>query len=142
MRELLDRFDVLRGMRAIGVALVVLVLTVGVALAAAPSSHPGNVGSHGQGHGPQASVGADESEAPEGSESPDGSETDENRAGDGAHGALVSAAARMDTPAGFRNHGAFVSCIAHMKNVTLDTIDWSSVTPASCTAAAPGNSDH
>ena len=49
MRELLDRFDVLRGMRAIGVALVVLVLTVGVALAAAPSSHPGNGGSHGQG---------------------------------------------------------------------------------------------
>ena len=49
------------------------------------------------------------------------------------HGALVSAAAKMPTPPGFRNHGAFVSCVAHM-NVTLATIDWATVTPAACAA--------
>jgi hypothetical protein len=30
----------------------------------------------------------------------------------GDHGDLVSQAAQMDTPDGFRNHGAFVSCVA------------------------------
>ena len=29
----------------------------------------------------------------------------------------------LATPAGFKNHGAFVSCVAHM-DVTLVTIDW------------------
>src|SRR4029079_7580123 len=54
------------------------------------------------------------------------------------HGALVSAAAQMPTPDGFRNHGAFVSCVAHMKDATLATIDWTTVTPEACAAAKPG----
>ena len=44
----------------------------------------------------------------------------------------------MVTPAGFRNHGAFVSCVAHLKDATLATIDWTTVTPEAC-AAAKGN---
>jgi hypothetical protein len=52
------------------------------------------------------------------------------------HGALVSRAAQMDTPAGFANHGAFVSCVAHMKDVTdAATFDFSTVTVESCAAA-------
>jgi len=50
----------------------------------------------------------------------------------------VSAAAQMPTPDGFRNHGAFVSCVAHMKDATLATIDWTTVTPEACAAAKPG----
>jgi len=50
-------------------------------------------------------------------------------------GALVSTAAGMETPAGFANHGAFVSCVAHMKDMTLATIDWTKITPESCAAA-------
>jgi hypothetical protein len=41
----------------------------------------------------------------------------------------------MATPAGFANHGAFVSCVAHMKDVTLATVDWTTITPESCAAA-------
>jgi hypothetical protein len=37
----------------------------------------------------------------------------------------------MPTPAGFANHGAFVSCVAHL-DVTVATIDWTTVTPAFC----------
>jgi hypothetical protein len=33
-------------------------------------------------------------------------------ADDAAHGDLVAQAAQMETPAGFKNHGAFVSCVA------------------------------
>ena len=39
----------------------------------------------------------------------------------------------MPTPAGFPNHGAFVSCVAHMgKDVLASTIVWTDVTPESC----------
>ena len=46
----------------------------------------------------------------------------------------------MPTPAGFPNHGSFVSCVAHL-DATLATIDWTTVTPASCgiTATQPGH---
>ena len=47
------------------------------------------------------------------------------------HGALVSTAAQKPTPSGFPNHGAFVSCVAHM-NVSAAGFDWTTVTPASC----------
>ena len=41
----------------------------------------------------------------------------------------------METPAGFANHGAFVSCVAKMKDVTLADVDWTTITPESCAAA-------
>jgi hypothetical protein len=46
----------------------------------------------------------------------------------------VSAAAQMETPAGFANHGAFVSCVAHMDG-TLATVNLSTVTPQACADA-------
>jgi hypothetical protein len=64
------------------------------------------------------------------------------------HGALVSAAAQMETPvftaAGatqFANHGAFVSCVAKIKSMpvgfTGTTADFlATVTPETCAAAA------
>lgn len=63
----------------------------------------------------------------------------------GAHGALVSQAAQMDTPvvagaAAFKNHGEFVSCVAHMKSlpagVTDATAFLSTLTPAICAEMA------
>ena len=121
-----------RRFRGIGVAVAAVALTAGVALAAAgPANlHLAPAGAN----GPAATREPDESEAPEGSEAPDA-----NGASGDAHGALVSAAAQMTTPPGFANHGQFVSCVAHMKGVTLATINWSTVTPTSCAAAAPGD---
>ncbi len=126
MTELARRF------RGIGIAVAALALTAGVAFAAAgpATQHLDLAGAN----GPATSHQPDESEAPEGSEAPDA-----NGASADAHGALVSAAAQMTTPPGFANHGQFVSCVAHMKGVTLATINWSTVTPASCAASAPGD---
>ena len=143
--------DLLRRFRGLGIALVVLAMSAGVVLAAAPLAQPSTS------HGPNAedpSAGdedasdapaseAPESEAPdreapesEAPETPDAADKQDAETDDGgAHGALVSAAARMTTPAGFRNHGAFVSCVAHLKDATLATIDWTFVTPEACAAA-------
>lgn len=131
MAELRHRF------RSVGIALTVLAITAGVAFAAAgPGSSHASL---------TAATGADASETPEGSETPDGTETPEGsetpdtaEASTDTHGALVSAAAQMVTPAGFANHGAFVSCVAHMKDATLATIDWSTITRTSCAAAGHG----
>ena len=73
-------------------------------------------------------------------EAPDAAGTDGTGNTADNHGALVSRAAQMPTPAGFANHGAFVSCVAHMKTlpagVTAATFDFTTVTVASCDAAA------
>ena len=65
----------------------------------------------------------------------DAPEADEGGAPEGTHGALVSAAAAMDTPDGFANHGAFVSCVAHMKGDSTG-VDLSTVNTDTCAAAA------
>ncbi len=44
---------------------------------------------------------------------------------------MVSAAAQMETPEGFANHGAFVSCVAHLTGI----VDPATVTLEQCTAA-------
>jgi len=124
MVELIER---LRPLRAVGIALIVVVASAGIVLAASGGAH-GPANAHA--HGPTASEQADESESP-----------DESGAPGDAHGALVAAAARMPTPNGFRNHGAFVSCVAHLKGATLATIQWSTITPASCAATAPEGSE-
>jgi hypothetical protein len=126
MLALLER---LRPFRAVAIAIIVLVVSAGIVLAASGGTH-GSANSHAQGHGPTASGEPDESDSP-----------DESGAPQDAHGALVSAAAHMTTPAGFRNHGAFVSCVAHLHDVTIATVDWSSITPASCGAKAPESSE-
>jgi hypothetical protein len=136
--------ELVRRSRGLGIAAVVLALSAGVALAASgPANlHPFLTGPNGADATEAAETAeptdAPESEAPEASEAPN--VPDAGGAPTDTHGALVSTAAQMPTPAGFSNHGAFVSCVARMKNVTLGTINWSTVTPASCEAARPGKS--
>jgi hypothetical protein len=143
--------DLIRRFRALGIALVVLAMSATMAFAAAPHLLP--TSSHGPVAAEDPSQGdqGDESEAPETdapetdapeteapeTEAPDTQDTGtaDAQANTDTHGALVSAAAAMPTPAGFANHGAFVSCVAHMKDATLATIDWTTVTPESCAAA-------
>ncbi len=153
--------DLIRRFRGLGVALVVLALSAGAVFAAAPQLVP--TGSASPLATDQPTQGADEdqteapeteepSEAPETQEPTDAPETeaptnalapDATGAPQDTHGALVSAAAQMTTPVGFANHGAFVSCVAHMKDMTLATIDWTTVTPESCAAAkAAGKANH
>jgi hypothetical protein len=144
--------DLFRRFRGLGVAIVVLALSAGVVFATGPLASPS---SHAQPNAEEPSEGADEdaSEAPETEEPSDDTDEDASEApeteapevedaddADAAanednHGGLVSAAARMDTPEGFANHGAFVSCVAHMKDATLATIDWTTITPEACAAA-------
>ena len=151
--------DLIRRFRALGIALVVLAMSATMAFAAAPhllltSSDGPTAGESSEGdQGEQADQGdqdeqGDEADAPEAdapeTEAPETEAPDTGDAGTAGaaantdtHGALVSAAAAMPTPDGFKNHGAFVSCVAHMKDATLATIDWTTVTPDSCAAANP-----
>ncbi len=148
--------DLIRRFRGLGVALVVLALSAGAVFASAPpfapSSHA-NPAAQPPSHLDEGQLPEDPTEAAETEDPTDAAETeapeipdvaeptdqpeaDATGAPQDTHGALVSAAAQMDTPAGFANHGAFVSCVAHMKDATLASIgDWSSVTPDTCAAA-------
>ena len=74
----------------------------------------------------------DEAEAPETDAPEDASATD-------THGSLVSQAASMETPAGFDNHGQFVSCVARMNHghedpdaTPAEPVDLSALTPEDC----------
>lgn len=78
---------------------------------------------------------AEEPEAPEADAPADESTTD-------THGSLVSEAAQMETPAGFANHGAFVSCVARMNHghedpdaAPAEPVDLTTLTPEDCAAA-------
>ena len=57
---------------------------------------------------------------------------------DGTHGALVSEAAQMETPDGFVNAGAFVSCVARMNRgqlgpeFDLSGLELAALTPDDC----------
>ncbi len=148
--------DLIRRFRGVAIAIVVLAMSAGIVFATGPLAQPSG------GHTPNAedpSTGTDEdaseapeteapeteapeTEAPETEEPSEDADTDKDADAEAAegdtHGALVSAAAQMETPEGFRNHGAFVSCVAHMKDATLATIDWTTVTPEACAAAKPG----
>lgn len=115
-----------RRLRSLLIALAVLALSAGVALAGraihptqAPATGP-TVGQGDQGDQGEAEDG-DEAEAPE-TEAPDADEaeapeTDAPEAESAGehpdnHGKLVSEAAGADTPAGFDNHGAYVRTVA------------------------------
>lgn len=141
--------DLLRRFRGVGVALVVLAMSAGVALATSPHLQPAsntspNAETPTDGADEDADDGDQGTETPEAPEAADEDATDatdtEEAPNPDSHGALVSAAAKMQTPAGFRNHGAFVSCVAHLKDATAATIDWTTITPEACAAAKPGKS--
>ena len=140
--------NVTRRLRGPGIALVVLALSAGVAFAGStglPANTagvtPANADKPATEEPTEATETQEPTETPEAPEvqAPTTQDAPDTTASD-AHGALVSAAAQMVTPAGFANHGAFVSCVAHMKDMTVATIDWTKVTPESCGAAtAPAN---
>lgn len=138
----------LRRFRGLAIAIAVLAISAGVVFATAPSVAPTSAPTAGQPTSeptakPAASPDEDEAteapkatEATETPEAPDAAETpdaNESPATD-AHGALVSAAAQMETPVGFANHGAFVSCVAHMDG-TLAPAQLSTVTAETCAKA-------
>jgi hypothetical protein len=146
--------DLIRRFRGLAVALVILALSAGAVFAATPVLRPTAV--------PQPQVeevpSEDPSEEPSASPDEDGDEdtdddadedTDEDPSeepsaspdedgdedADGPsdnHGAVVSAAAKAETPAGFKNHGQFVSCVAHMDVADPSTFDPATVTPEAC----------
>lgn len=148
MSFLLSRF------RGLGIALAVLAISAGAVFAAAPPmtpvSHDG-ITSQSQADDPSESPSespeASESESPSASPSespaisPDASPaaSPSESASPDNHGALVSTAAQMPTPSGFPNHGAWVSCVAHM-NVSVNTVDWTTVTPDFCGITPTGSS--
>ena len=123
-----------RRFQGAAIALVVVAMTTGVAFATSSS----NAGWHRDETSVSDPSDAPDSEAPE-SEAPESEAPDESGAPTDTHGALVSTAANMTTPDGFANHGAFVSCVAHMKDVPAASFDWSTVTPESCAAASGQN---
>jgi hypothetical protein len=141
--------QLIRRFRGLGVAIVVLALSAGVVFAAAPPFVPVSSNAN-----PAAHPGSDkEDPTEEPTEDPTDEPTEEpteeaptlvapvaaptdaadsTGAPEDTHGALVSAAAHMDLPDGFPNRGSFVSCVAHMKDVTVATIIWTDVTPEAC----------
>jgi hypothetical protein len=130
--------DATRRFRGPAIALVVLALSAGAVFAGSAGSTalPTRVASD----TPLAAekTASDEAteeptETPE-SQTPDAAGASADSAPQDTHGALVSKAAQMVTPAAFANHGAFVSCVAHMKDATV-TFDLTTLTPASCAAA-------
>lgn len=140
---------ILRRFRGLGVALAVLAISAGAVFAAAPSMTPASSHASDQAKSQvnhahptdsaEPSESADPSESPDPSESaepsdstaPAGSPEAAGSPNPDTHGALVSTAAQMPTPSGFPNHGAFVSCVAHM-DVSATNFDWTTVTPAMC----------
>jgi hypothetical protein len=156
--------SILRQFRGLAIALAVLAISAGAVFAAAPSltltaSHNRDQATTAQGltvdasESAEPSDSAEPSESVEPSESPDpsesvapsqspdasGSPAPSESASPDNHGALVSTAARMPTPSGFPNHGAFVSCVAHL-DASAQGFDWSTVTPESCGIAQPSAS--
>lgn len=143
--------SLVRHVRGLGIAIAVLGISAGAVFAGVVPSVMSPVSSN-------SNFTADKSHSPDPSETPEASETPEpsdsaspsdsltpsvspaaaESPNPDTHGALVSTAAQMPTPSGFPNHGAFVSCVAHL-GTTLATIDWTTVTPASC-GVTPGSS--
>lgn len=118
----------MRSLRGLGVALAILTLTAGAALASHPL--PGPAG-NGLGHAPGLGVAAEaagktvppgweaelvmpaedeEIQEPAEEETEEPAEDEEGT--EDNHGATVSEAARGETPDDWRNHGAYVSAVA------------------------------
>jgi hypothetical protein len=132
--------QLLRRFRGLAIALAVLAISAGAVFAGAPhfapatapvaqsepaaepTASPSEDGDEDQDEDSESAETPEATEAPEGTE--DGAPTD-------THGFMVSAAAQMETPADFANHGAFVSCVAHLTEV----VDPATVTFEQCTAA-------
>ncbi len=141
--------DLTRRFRGLGIAFVVLALSAGAVFATSPAlpsqasdtarTAVDKVGADDGSEAPESEApesDAPESEAPE-SDAPKVDAPASDNAPSDNHGALVSGAAQMDTPEGFPNHGAFVSCVAHMKDVSAVGFDYTTVTPELCGITTP-----
>jgi hypothetical protein len=148
-----------RHIRGLIVALVILLFSAGIVFGArslptvsgAPvsaqnESDNGDENAAEETDEPDASESTEPSEAAEPSETPESAaeaETPESAAeadtAGGDHGAIVSEAAQMPTPDGFKNHGAWVSCVAHMTKVPVaadaPALTLADITPDACAAA-------
>jgi hypothetical protein len=139
--------QVIRRSRGLLIALVVLGLSAGFALAARPMPEAAADGlaTAAAAAGKTVPVGnpgvedptqGTETEDPE-AEDPE-TEDPEATVEDGAHGDLVAEAAQMETPDGFANHGEFVSCVARMNHghepaeEPSEPVDLADVTPELC----------
>jgi hypothetical protein len=140
--------QLVRHVRGLAIATAVLAVSAGAVFASAPGLHNASSPLAGAPGGtataepaatpqptgtPEANGTAQQAEQPETAEptaTPAAESPDPSPAAD-THGALVSAAARMATPAGFPNHGAWVRCVAHLDG-TPATLDLATVTPAQC----------
>ena len=139
-----------RHIRGLIVALVILLFSAGIVLGArslptvsgAPvsaqnESDNGDENAAEETDEPDASESTEPSEAAEPSETPESAAEAETAGGD--HGAIVSEAAQMPTPDGFKNHGAWVSCVAHMTKVPVaadaPALTLADITPDACAAA-------
>jgi hypothetical protein len=110
-------------LRGLAVALVVLALTAGAVLAGDPppaADHGLDNAAERSGHEvlPVGAESDEELDEETDEDAPEADEQSEHENGD-THGALVSEAAQMETPAGFDTHGAFVSCVARMNRGQL-----------------------
>lgn len=128
-------WELARHLRGMAVAVVALAITAGMVLAGGPMPEAAADGLE------TASDAAGKTVPVANEPQPANEEADEesDEASD-AHGAVVSGAARMETPDGFRNHGHWVSCVARMPHGAGATpIDLDAIDPESC--PAPGNGD-
>jgi hypothetical protein len=150
--------NVARHARGLIIAIVVLLLSAGLVLAAkampAASSHGLETAAEAAGHAVPVRAGQSdeqtglaeedgevgeepEAEAPEAEEP---ASDDADAAAAGAHGAIVSEAAQMETPEGFANHGAWVSCVTHLTKLPVEEgaepLTLADITPEACAAAA------
>ena len=117
MTQLLRRF------RGLAIALAILALSAGAVFAGAPRVIPnGAPVSFDEPADPPSTDedgDADEGEQGEDEDTDQDEDSDEDAdaaSGDeeGTHGAFVSQVAQSETPEGFENHGAYVSCVAHV----------------------------
>jgi hypothetical protein len=145
-----------RRFRGVLIAVVVLGLSAGAVFAGhvvlqAPATAPttaeqGDQNEQGDENATETPEPAETPDANETPEPPDAAETDGTGAPGDNHGALVSAAAQMATPVfttpgamQFANHGAFVSCVAHVKTLPTGMTIAAfllTVTPETCAQAA------
>ena len=122
MTQLLRRF------RGLAIALAILAISAGAVFAAAPRIVPNGapvafdepvdppaVDEDGDGS-EDGDAGTDEDGDTDGDadEDTDGDESAEAGDAEGTHGGFVSQVAQSDTPEGFENHGAYVSCAARL----------------------------
>lgn len=128
--------ELIRRFRGLGVALVVLAISAGAVFAGNTIAQLTVPTSPTTAEEPTEGTDTDTDEdADEDTGTDEDADADADADAPDNHGGLVSEAAKMETPEGFVNHGAFVSCVAHMKDGSLATVVWAEITVESCAAA-------